>query len=231
MIDAMIELILQSARAERFDKTATAADWLARFGDCTIALGHVSRCHLTKVLAALRLLLQEGGSRKTGGNFLSSLNFLKDATREADIVRTQLLAIEAYRQIAGMAMSTTTPAAASQPLDAADATIVEFLGRQLSDAKDVTVARAVLLTLRSIAEAVHAQPVGGETPVHRMTAAEALLGRLVRLDVSGGDRLALFALVLQLATVLLQLQHRNADMAETEAEQTAVVGEPGAGCV
>lgn len=216
MVDAMIELILSGARHERFDnKTAGPADWQLRYADSTAALGCVARSHLTKVLQALQAMLladaTAAGRRSTSAAFFSALPFLKDSGREADAARMHLLAVDAFRHIARMAP-------AEQLLPVADAQIVPFLSKQLETGaannaagkQDVTATRAVLQTLRLLADAMLAQPLAGEAPAHRLTAAHALLQQLMRLDVAGAW-LSLFPLVLQLATVLLQLQLRNDD--------------------
>lgn len=232
MIDAMIELILSGARQERFDnKTSTAADWQLRYADSTAALGFVARSHLTKVLQALQAMLQAdavGHRRSTSSAFFSALPFLKDSGREVDSSRMHLLAIDSYRNIARMAP-------AEQLLPIADTQIVPFLSKQLeagaannaSGKQDVTMTRSVLQTLRLLADAMLAQPLAGEAPAHRLTAAHALLQLLIKLDVSGAW-LSLFPLVLQLATVLLQLQLRNDDCVEAgeDAERAATADRP-----
>lgn len=221
MVDAMIDLILNGARMERAQKNTPIAYWLSRFADSTTALGFVARFHLAEVLKAVSVTLVPEASRKTGTNFFSNLNFLKDSAKEADMARNQLLAIEAYRNIAQMA-----PAADLLP--DVDATMVAYLCRQLPDAKDPIITHSVLVTLRTIATAALRQPAGGDTPAHRLASTDKLLQLLVRLDVDG-ERLSLFPLILKLATVLLQLQHRNEDIGGDARRAAGAASDGGAG--
>lgn len=228
MIDAMIELILGGARLDGRLESKTgghlSSDWQRGYtADCTAAIGFVARSHLGKVLLALQALQQPDAGGRGRSTFFSALPFLKTGGREADAARTQLLIVEAYRNVCGAAP-------AEQLLAVADAQIVPYLSKQLAAAQeaggagtttasgrqDVTVTRSVLRALRLIADAMHGQPLAGDAPAHRMTSATPLLLQLVHLDVTD-ERLVLFPLVLQLATVLLQLQHRNDD-ADPEAD-------------
>lgn len=227
MIDAMIDLILDTARHERFDRTANPSDWQRRFSDGpAAALAHIATSHLIEVLAALNdhttklLAAERNGQRRS---IFSNLNFLHNsrtaaAAAEAEAARMHVLAIECYRRVV----------AAADPhllLPNVERHCVTYLAHQLAvqqelqkqhgrgDDRTASVLRSLLQAIATVASALLAVDDDDKRAAYRFCGAEPIMRLLVQLDVDGsGDRLALFRPVVQLATMLLRLQHRCEDL-------------------
>lgn len=192
-IESMIDIIINTARQERLDKNLPNSDFESRLTDGCMALGLVSRVHLDVVLRKLSHLLQEEGSRKSTGNFFSGLNFMKDAGKEADMYKINLLAIETYQHIVQLAP-------ASMVLKDIDERMVNYLCKQFGESKDATLKRMALSTLLTVSEQIQ-RTEEIDCPMHSRS---RLLTQLYKVDASP-ENLPLFPSILRLATVLIQI--------------------------
>lgn len=195
-VEAMLDVIINTGRQERLEKNVANCEYECRMADAAKALGLVAKVHLDTVLAKLDGLHNDDGRRKSSGTFFIGLNFMKDFGKETDIYKINLLVVTAYQHIVRMAPAINL-------LPQVDEKMVVYLGKQLDEAKDVTMKRLVLKTLLIIAQSIVKQPET-ETASYRLVSTPNLLRQLFAFDVIG-ENLPLFPLVLQLTTALVQI--------------------------
>ncbi|XP_036218360.2 maestro heat-like repeat-containing protein family member 1 isoform X2 [Bactrocera oleae] len=141
-INAKIDLIITSARQEKLDKHIKHAEYEQKIAPCALALGYISRKHLTHLIKKLAELAHIGG-RKHSTGFFSNLHFIKDTHKEQELYKTNLLVIKSFGHI----LDESDP---MQSLQNLDDTILNFLILQLTGTKDQTIMSAILKTLLSI---------------------------------------------------------------------------------
>ncbi|XP_065363715.1 maestro heat-like repeat-containing protein family member 1 isoform X1 [Calliphora vicina] len=142
IVSAKIDLIINSARQEKLDKHTKHAEYEDKIVPCALAIGYISRKHLTILVKKLAELAHIGG-RKHSTGFFSNLHFIKDTHKELENFKTNLLVIKAFGHI----MDEADPL---QSLANLDDTILNFLILQLTNTKDQCVMSAILKTLLSI---------------------------------------------------------------------------------
>lgn len=142
IINAKIELIINSARQEKLDKHTKHAEYEEKILPCALAIGYISRKHLKLIIKKLAELAHIGG-RKHSTGFFSNLHFIKDTHKELENFKTNLLVIKAF----GYIMDEAHPL---ESLTNLDDTILNFLILQLTNTKDQCVMSAILKTLLSI---------------------------------------------------------------------------------
>lgn len=189
-VDSMIDFIVNTGRLEKLDKNATNSDFEVRLNDTSKALGYASKSHLQAVLLRLNFLQAEG-NRKAGGNFFSGLNFMKDAVKEMEIYKNNVLIIGAYKYIVE-----TAPADAV--LKDIDKNIVMFLSKQLEDVKDFGIKKMILMTLLTIAQKIQER----KDVTYRLHSKSVLLQQLYKIEINI-ENLPLFPTILTLATSLI----------------------------
>ncbi|XP_053949877.1 maestro heat-like repeat-containing protein family member 1 isoform X1 [Anastrepha ludens] len=141
-INAKIDMIINSARQEKLDKHVKHAEYEQKIAPCAVALGYISRKHLTHLIKKLAELAHIGG-RKHSTGFFSNLHFIKDTHKEQEMYKTNLLVIKSFGHI----LDESDPVQSLQNLDD---TILNFLILQLTGTKDQTIMSAILKTLLSI---------------------------------------------------------------------------------
>uniref|UniRef100_W8B438 HEAT repeat-containing protein 7A n=1 Tax=Ceratitis capitata TaxID=7213 RepID=W8B438_CERCA len=141
-INAKIDLIIGAARQEKLDKHIKHADYEQKIAPCALALGYISRKHLSHLIKKLAELAHIGG-RKHSTGFFSNLHFIKDTHKEQELYKTNLLVIKSFGHI----LDESDP---MQSLQNLDDTILNFLILQLTGTKDQTIMSAILKTLLSI---------------------------------------------------------------------------------
>lgn len=194
-IEAKIELIINTARQEKFEKVQNNIEFDSKLSDGCAALGYVSKIHLESVLNKLDHLVSEEGHRKTGGNFFSNLNFIKDTQKENEIYKVNLLAVEAYERI-------VENLGVPEALKDFHEKIINYLTKQLSDAKDITMKKKILSTLLTITQYI----LKYKDLCTNFKCRTLLLAQLLKLDASY-DNLPLYPNILKLSTTLLQIDH------------------------
>lgn len=194
-IEAKIELIINTARQEKFDKIQNNIEFDSKLTDGCAALGYVSKIHLDVVLNKLDHLISEEGHRKTGGNFFTNLHFIKDTQKEVEIYKVNLLAIDAYERI-------IENLGVPEALKDFHEKIINYLTKQLSEAKDITMKKKILNTLLTITQYI----LKYKDLCSNFKCRTLLLTQLSKLDASY-DNLPLYPSILKLSTNLLQIDH------------------------
>lgn len=194
-IEAKIDLIISTARAERIDKVQPHIEFDSKLSDACTALGLVSKIHLETVLQKLERLVQENGQKKSGGTFFSS--FMKDSNKEFEIYKVNLLAVESYERVVD---NVVVPEA----LKDIGEKVVGYLSKQLSEAKDVTMKRNILRALLALCE----QVLKYNDIVGEFKSRSVLLSQLVKIDANY-ENLPLYPNILRLSTVLMQIHHTD----------------------
>lgn len=205
-IEAKIDLIIVTARAEKLEKIQPHIELDSKLSDSCTALGLISKIHLDTVLLKLENLTQEFGQKKSGGTFFSS--FMKDSHKEVDIYKVNLLAVEAYERIVDNVVVPET-------LKDIGEKIVGYLSKQLNDAKDVTMKRNVLKSLLALCE----QILKYNDIVGEFKSRSLLLSQLVKIDANY-ENLPLYPTILRLSTVLMQIHHTDEFNIQVFFEQT-----------
>lgn len=194
-VEAKIDLIIGSAKQEKLDKHAPNSDYEHKLIDASKALGYISRTHLPVVLRKLSALVNTSG-RKSSAGFFSTLNFIRDTSKESENYKNNLLVFETYGHI----IENASP---MESLKDVDDTMVNFLLQQLAETKDHTMKKVILKTLLSICnQFARAKDLGYELRL-RNEILRQILG--ISID-SPFDNLPLFPIILKLATTLLKIE-------------------------
>lgn len=198
-VEAKIDLIINTARQEKIEKNNPKS--YMKLLDACEALGFASQAHSACVLKKLDALIQAEGSRKSTGTFFSGLNFIKDSSKDIEIYKHTLLAIESYSQI-------IRKAPPSYVFQDADAKILTFLFKQYSETKDFLIRKnaleALLIQTHQILDA------NGSN--YQIKIKSTILAQILKFDYAT-DNLPLLPLSVTLASNLLI--HRNEKDDET----------------
>lgn len=194
-IEAKIELIIITTRQEKLDKIQNNIEFDSKLSDGCAALGYVSKIHLDLVLNKLDQLISEEGQRKSGGNFFSNLTFIKDSHKEIEIYKVNLFAIEAYERI-------IENLGVPEALKDFHEKVINYLTKQLNDAKDITMKKKILSTLLTITQYI----LKYKELCTNFKCRTMLLAQLLKVDASY-DNLPLYPAILKLSTNLLQIDH------------------------
>lgn len=189
-IESKLELIINAARQERMEKLQAHADFETKLSDAAQALGFASKIHLAIVLQKLEQLIEADGHRKQASGFFS---FMKDSTKETEIYKVNILAVEAYERI-------IENLAVHEELIESNEKIVNYLIKQLADAKDMTMKTKVLSALLIIC-----QTIGKHADLcEDFRCRSAISTELLRIDANY-EHLPLYPTILMISTILIQI--------------------------
>lgn len=189
-IESKLELIINAARQERMEKLQAHADFETKLSDAAQALGFVSKIHLGIVLHKLEQLIEADGHRKQASGFFS---FMKESTKETEIYKVNILAVEAYDRI-------VENIAVHQELRESNEKVIGYLIRQLADAKDMTMKTKVLSALLIMCETIVKHP----DLCADFKCRSAILGQLLRIEANY-ENLPLYPTILKISTILIQI--------------------------
>lgn len=188
-IEAKLELIINAARQEKLEKLQAHAEFETKLSDACTAIGYISKIHLSAVLQKLEQLIEDGSRKQTTGFF----SFMKDNTKETEMYKVNLLAVEAYGKI-------IENIAVYEELKDVNEKIVNFLIKQLSEAKDITMKKKVLNTLLILCQTILDHKELCEDFKCRPT----ILAQLVKIDANH-ENLPLYPNILKLSAILVQI--------------------------
>ncbi|KFB39654.1 AGAP000273-PA-like protein [Anopheles sinensis] len=197
LIANKIDLIVTMAKGERCEKNAPPEEFERLMQDYADALGYASVEHLDKVMAKLTALVIDEGAVKKSSSFFSNLNFIKDSAREQEAYRLKVLALQALHVIISRAPREKV---AQYYTDQ----VVRYLIVQF-DSKELFIKQLVVSTLLALTD-VFSPSDGDErmtslrnkNDLHRICMATTT-------DHQSNEYLPLFPSIIQLATVLVQL--------------------------
>lgn len=189
-IESKLELIIHTARQEKMEKLSNHAEFETKLSDACNALGCVSKIHLKIVLQKLEHLIEHEGQRKQVSSFLL---FKKDQTKDTDIYKVNIFAVETYEKI-------VENMAVYEDLNEVGEKIVNYLIKQLADAKDITMKKKVLSALLALCEAVQKHDELCETFKSRT----AIMEQLVKIEANY-ENLPLYPTILKLAAILVKI--------------------------
>lgn len=192
-IEAKIELIISVGRQEKLEKIQSNIEIESPVNDTSEALGIISKTHLEVVLHKLETLIESDGTRKQSTNFFSNLNFIKDTQKEADIYKINLMAIETYECIMNNVIE-------PKVLTEINGKVINYLMRQLSEAKDITVKTKSLRTIWTIVKHV----LKYKELFGNFSSKSELMALLGKIDANY-ENLPLYPTILMIATILLQI--------------------------
>lgn len=194
-VSTKIELIINSARQEKLDKHTKHTEYEEKIVPCALAIGYISRKHLSVVIKKLSELAHIGG-RKHSTGFFSNLHFIKDTHKELENFKINLLVIKAFGHI----MDEADPL---QSLANLDDTILNFLILQLTNTKDQCVMSAILKTLLSICnQMIHTKEKMPSPLKYRKQIMEAVFSIPIEQPF---DDLPLLPIILKLGTDFIRI--------------------------
>lgn len=209
-IEAKIDLIINIARMEKIDRNALNSNSNSshtnninvteKLTDACEALGAASRVHCDIVMKKLEILRQHEGMRKSTSGFFSTLNFIKDSTKEADMLKVNLLAILSYSYIVQTAPQ-------SLILHDIDTRIVAYLSKQLCDNKDAGIRKCILDTILIITKQIlllSSSSNENHTINCYLPSKSIIITQLLKIDFQSIENFQLFPIAMQVATTLLQ---------------------------
>lgn len=189
-IESKLELIINTARQEKMEKLLNHAEFETKLSDACTALGAVSKIHLNIVIQRLEQLIENDGQRKQTSSFFS---FKKDNIKDTDIYKVNILAIETYEKI-------IENIAVHEELNGINENIVNYLIKQLSEAKDITMKKKILSTLLTLCETIlkHADLC------ENFKCRSVILDQLVKIDANY-ENLPLYPTILKMSAILIQI--------------------------
>lgn len=189
-IESKLELIISAARQEKMEKVQAHAEFESKLTDAAIALGLISKMHLNNVLQKLEQFIESNGHRKQTTGFFS---FMKDNTKETEIYKVNILAIEAYEKI-------IENIAVHEELKETNEKIINYLIKQLSDAKDITMKTKILSTLLTLCQTI----LKHKDLCEDFKCRSVILMQLLKIDANY-ENLPLYPTVLKISTILIQI--------------------------
>lgn len=189
-IESKLELIIHTARQEKLEKLQNHADFEEKLSDACTALGVISKIHTNVVIQKLEQLIESEGQRKQTSSFFS---FKKDNTKDTDIYKVNILAIETYEKI-------VENIAVYEDLKTINEKIINYLIKQLAEAKDITMKKKILNTLLTLCETV----LKHEDLCEDFKGRSVILDQLVKIDANY-ENLPLYPTILKLSAVLIQI--------------------------
>lgn len=189
-IESKLELIINTARQEKMEKLQNHAEFETKLTDACTALGVISKIHLKIVVQRLDQLIEAEGQRKPTSSFFS---FKKDNIKDTDIYKVNILAVETYEKI-------IENIAVHQELNEINEKIVNYLIKQLSEAKDITMKNKVLSTLLTLCETV----LKHDDLCENFKCRSVILDQLVKIDANY-ENLPLYPTILKLSAILIQI--------------------------
>lgn len=204
-IEAKIDMIISTARMEKIDRNVTNhqnnvtnINITEKLMDACYALGLAARVHCDIVMKKLEQLRIDEGMRKSTSGFFSSLNFIKDSNKEAEMLKANLLAIQSYSYIVQKAPQTLI-------LHDVDAKIVAYLAKQLCDHKDATIRKCILETIlitnKQILNVNEKYAINCYLPSKTI-----IITQLLKIDFMSVDNFPLFPIAMQVVTTLLRIE-------------------------
>lgn len=189
-IESKLELIINTTRQEKMEKLQNHAEFETKLSDACNALGCVSKIHLKIVLQKLEHLIEHEGQRKQTSNFFI---FKKDQTKDTDIYKVNIFAVETYEKI-------VENMAVYEDLNEIGEKMVNYLIKQLADAKDITMKKKVLSALLTLCEAVQKH----EELCENFKSRTVIMEQLVKIDANY-ENLPLYPTILKLAAILVKI--------------------------
>lgn len=189
-IESKLEMIINTARQEKMEKIQSHAEFETKLSDACAALGYASKIHLNVTLQKLDQLIEADGQRKQASGFFS---FIKDSTKETDIYKVNILAVESYQKI-------IENIAVHEELKGTTEKIVNYLIKQLSEAKDITMKTKVLSTFLTLSETILKHRDLSEDFKCR----SQIISQLLKIDANY-ENLPLYPTILKISAILIQI--------------------------
>lgn len=193
-IESKLELIINTARQEKLEKLQNHAEFESKLSDACTALGVISKIHLNTVLQKIDHLIETDGQKKQSSSFFS---FKKDNIKDTDIYKVNILAVETFEKI-------IENIAVYEELKGIHEKIVNYLIKQLSDAKDITMKKKVLAALLILCETV----LKHENLCEEFKCRTVILDQLVKIDANY-ENLPLYPTILKLSAILIQINPQD----------------------
>lgn len=193
-IESKLELIINTARQEKMEKLQNHAEFETKLSDACVALGVISKIHTNVVLQKLENLVEHEGQKKQTSSFFS---FKKDNTKDTDIYKINILAIESYEKI-------IENLAVYEELKIIHEKIVNYLIKQLSEAKDITIKKKILNSLLTLCQTV----LKHEDLCEDFKCRSVILDQLVKIDANY-ENLPLYPTILKLSAILIQINPQD----------------------
>lgn len=190
-IESKLELIIHTARQEKLEKLANHAEFETKLTDACTALGVISKIHTNIVLQKIEHLIETDGQKKQSSSFFS---FKKDNTKDTDIYKVNILAVETYEKIV------ENIAVYEELKGELHVKIVNFLIKQLAEAKDITMKKKVLSALLILCETV----LKHEDLCEEFKCRTVILDQLVKIDANY-ENLPLYPTILKISAILIQI--------------------------
>lgn len=188
-IEAKLDLIIGAARQEKFEKLQAHADLESKLTDASTALGYISKIHLSAVLQKLEQLIEDGNRKQASGFF----SFMKDNTKETEMYKVNMLAIESYEKV-------IENLAVHEELKDVNEKIVNYLIKQLSEAKDITMKKKILDTLLTLCQTI----LNHKDLCEEFKSRQTILAQLVKIEANY-ENLPLYPTILKVSAILIQI--------------------------
>lgn len=189
-IESKLEMIINTARQEKMEKIQSHAEFETKLSDACAALGYVSKIHLNVTLQKLDQLIEADGQRKQASGFFS---FIKDSTKETEIYKVNILAVESYQKI-------IENIAVHEELKGTIEKIVNYLIKQLSEAKDITMKKKVLSSFLTLSELILKHKDLSEDFKYR----SQIISQLLKIEANY-ENLPLYPTILKISAILIQI--------------------------
>lgn len=193
-IESKLELIINTARQEKMEKLQNHAEFETKLTDASTALGVTSKIHLNTVLQKLEHMIESEGQKKQTSSFFS---FKKDNTKDTDTYKVNILAVESYEKI-------IENMAVYEELKTIHEKIVNYLIKQLADAKDITMKKKILNALLTLCETI----LKHSDLCEEFKCRSVILDQLVKVEANY-ENLPLYPSILKLSAVLIQINPQD----------------------
>lgn len=191
-----LDLIIDIARIEKLDRSELNQfeQGNSRLTPIAKAIGIVSKSHFEIVRKKLEFISAEDAVKKSGSIF-SSLNFIKDSNKEADINKFRVLVIESWAYVVENAPQDLV-------LQLSESQIFDYLCRHLSESKDILLKQMILKTVLNIVQ-LHLK----HQDEHPFKRKQDLLVLILKIPLeSNFAYLPLFPLILKISTNLIKTE-------------------------
>lgn len=199
-VDTKLNLIIEIAKQVKGDDITD--NLLVR--DAAKGMGLASKVHFDLVKSKLEQITAVDALKKSNSIF-STLNFMKDTTKDEEIVKLRIFVIESW----GFVIEN---AASEKLLKNSENKIFDYLCRHLNETKDLFLKRIILKTLQNIVQLHLTAPDVEFKQKHE------LLDIILKIPLDGNsENLSLFPSILKLATCLIRIQ----DIEELEGDRVS----------
>lgn len=214
-VEANLDIIIGTIKVEKMGNLAITdiEQDFSKLTPAAKAIGYTSKVHFELVCKKLESIVVEDAVKK-GGNIFSSLNFMKDSSKEEDIYKYRVLTIESWGYIVENAPKDLV-------LKTSSNRIFDYLCRHLGESKDLLLKKMILKTIFNVVK-LHLSEENQE--IYPFKQKRDVLALILKIPLDS-NYLPLFPLVLKITNQLVKIQmdDQNTDGGDPVSDLIQVV--------